>query len=116
MRSVRSSLLVTVFADRFLTSELPGLPAARRKETVEFTCRRIDTMASVTRFGVFLVAGLHRAMLALPGGTRLSDLIVRLPLPLAGEYPRLLRSLGFAYVWETWPDTCVDGAPSRPRP
>jgi hypothetical protein len=112
MRPVRSSPLVAVFADRFLAAELPGLPAARRQEVVEFTCRRIDTMTSVTRFGVFLVAGFHRAMLALPGGTRLSDLVVRIPLPLAGEYPRLLRSLGYAYVWETWPDTLVDGAPS----
>jgi hypothetical protein len=112
MRSVRSRPLVAVFADRFLAAELPGLPPARRTETVEFACRRIDTMASVTRFGVFLVAGFHRTVLALPGGTWLSDLIVRLPLPLAGEYPRLIRSLGFAYVWETWPDTRVDGAPS----
>jgi hypothetical protein len=112
MRSVRSSPLVATFADRFLAAELPALPPDRRHEVVEFTCRRIDTMASVTRFGVFAVAGVHRALLGLPGGARLSDLIVRLPLPLAAEYPRLLRSLGFAYVWETWPDTCVDGAPS----
>ena len=31
------------------------------------------------------------------------------PLPLLAEYPRLVRSLGYAFIWETWPDT-----PTRP--
>ena len=34
------------------------------------------------------------------------------PLPLVGEFPRLVRSLGFAYIWETWPDTSPSGAPA----
>ena len=32
------------------------------------------------------------------------------PLPLLGEYVRLIRSLGYAYVWETWPQTRPTGA------
>ncbi len=31
------------------------------------------------------------------------------PLPVVGEYVRLLRSLAYAYVWDTWPDTSVTG-------
>ena len=27
--------------------------------------------------------------------------------PSLGDYVRLLRSLGYAYVWETWPDTAA---------
>jgi hypothetical protein len=35
---------------------------------------------------------------------------MKLPLPFVGEYPRLMRSLGFAYVWEHWPTTTPTGA------
>jgi hypothetical protein len=33
-------------------------------------------------------------------------------LPLVGELARLIRSLGFAFVWETWPDSSPTGAPA----
>ena len=32
-------------------------------------------------------------------------------LPVLSEYVRLARSLGYAYVWEHWPDSGPDGAP-----
>lgn len=35
---------------------------------------------------------------------------MRLPLPLVAEYPRLVRSLSFAYIWEHWPHTSPTGA------
>ena len=34
---------------------------------------------------------------------------------MLGEYVRLVRSLAYAYVWETWPDTAPDGAPMTQR-
>ena len=30
-------------------------------------------------------------------------------LPFVGELARLVRSLGFAFIWETWPDTSPTG-------
>jgi hypothetical protein len=60
------------------------------------------------RYGVALIAvvvdGVRRSM----GHDRVIALSRR-PLPLIGEYFRLIRSLSFAYVWETWPDTQPDG-------
>lgn len=113
MNPVLSRPLVAAFANRFLGSELPGLPEHRRLEVTDFICRRIDDMPSLTRFGVLAVASCYRAALAVPGGATFADRAARVPAPLAGEYIRLLRSLGYAYVWETWPDTLVDGTPAR---
>ena len=46
------------------------------------------------------------------GGTRhVVRVLASRPLPVAGEYARLVRSLTYAYVWETWPDTTRSGAP-----
>ena len=36
-------------------------------------------------------------------------MLARRPLPVAGEYVRLMRSLTYAYIWETWPDTSAIG-------
>jgi hypothetical protein len=43
------------------------------------------------------------------GSNRTMELVIGLPLPLLSEYPRLIRSLGFTFIWESWPDTTVDG-------
>jgi hypothetical protein len=37
-------------------------------------------------------------------------LLMSKPLPILGEYPRLIRSLGYTYIWEHWPDTRTNGA------
>ena len=66
-------------------------------------------LPSITRFGVLVIAGFVHAVGTLIGHDRIRRLVLRLPLPLLAEYPRLVRSLGFAYIWETWPDTDVDG-------
>ena len=49
-------------------------------------------------------------LLIFPGGTIILGFVARRPLPLAGDYVRLVRSLGYAYVWDAWPDTSPDGS------
>ena len=68
------------------------------------------------RFGVTLIAALFRGLLAVPGGGAVVDFLSRTPLPLLGEYVRLVRSLGYAYIFETWPDTRPDGSNATDRP
>ena len=97
------------FADCLLTIELPELPQPARAETVAFVCRRANQMPSPLKLGLALVctgvgiaqraAGLERTTRFLQGSR----------LPLLGELPRMVRSLGFAFIWETWPDTSPEG-------
>ena len=110
MRSVPSAPLVGPFADLLLERDLPSLDPARRREVVAFVVRRVDGLPSVMHLGVLLIAGLVRPALALPWRQAVIGFMSSTTLPLLGEYPRLVRSLGYAYVWETWPDTATDGA------
>lgn len=112
MRSVPSSPLVGPFADRLLALDLPGLPAARRDQVIAFATRRIDGLPSFMRIGVVIIAAAVRAVLVVPGSDRTVAFFARTPLPLIGEYVRLIRSLGYAYIWETWPDSHPNGAPA----
>lgn len=97
------------FAQGLLAAELPLLSTDRRAETVEFIGRRVAVLPSFTRFGVQTIGWtLHLAGL-LVGHANVRHFVTSVPLPLLSEYPRLIRSLGFAFVWETWPDTTVDG-------
>lgn len=109
MRTVPSAPLVGPFADRLLRLDLPRLDDDRRAEAVAFAARRIDNLPSVMRLGVMVLAAFFRLIVVLPASTTLVALIARAPIPLVGEYVRLIRSLGYAYVWETWPDTRSDG-------
>ena len=103
-------ILVAPFAASLLAGDLPGLRPERLDATTAFVAGRVHTMPSPVRAGVVLVAGVVRAVMLLPRRDRLVRLIGDHPLPLIGEYARLVRSLGFAYVWETWPDTRADGS------
>ena len=113
MRQVPASSVVGSFADHLLADDLPDLPRAHRRAVVEFVCHRVDTLPSFTRFGVLAIGSVFRVLLALPGGGTIAAAVMRLPIPFVAEYPRLIRSLGFAYVWEHWPDTSPTGAPSE---
>jgi hypothetical protein len=104
------SVLVAPFATSLLASDLPGLQEPRLDTTTAFVAGRVHTMPSPVRAGVVLVASVIRALMLLPGRDRLVRFIGDHPLPLIGEYARLVRSLGYAYVWETWPDTRADGS------
>ncbi len=110
MRSVPSAPLVGPFADRLLALDFPALDPARRAQAIEFTIRRVDGLPSVIRFGVTVIAALFRGLLAVPGGDAVVRFLARTPLPLLGEYVRMVRSLGYAYIFETWPDTRADGS------
>ncbi len=104
--------VVGTFAERLLVADLPDLTAERRREVVAFIAHRVDTLPSFTRFGVLAIGSVFRVLLALPAGWTLATLLMKLPLPFVGEYPRLMRSLGFAYIWEHWPTTTPTGAES----
>ncbi len=103
---------VARFADGLLASDLASLPDDRRQAAVEFIGRRVRVLPSITRFGVLVIAGFVHAVGTIIGHDRIRRIVLRLPLPLLAEYPRLVRSLGYAYIWETWPDTDVDGGRS----
>ena len=109
-RHLRLDLIVDPFADALLAADLPHLSMDRRSEVVEFVRRRVETMPSLTRFGVTVIGALYRGLLIVPGGSHTIRFLVAHPLPIVGEYPRLIRSLAYAYVWEHWPDTQPKGA------
>jgi hypothetical protein len=100
---------VARFTDGLLAADLPQLTDERRRATVDFIGRRVVVLPSITRFGVLAIAWAVDLVARLVGRDRTRQIVVRLPLPLIAEYPRLIRSLGYAYVWETWPDAQVDG-------
>jgi hypothetical protein len=100
---------VARFADDLLHADLPRLDPERRRAAVEFIGRRVTVLPSITRFGVTVIARTVDAVGMVLGRERTRRLVVSLSLPLLSEYPRLVRSLGYAYIWETWPDTLVDG-------
>lgn len=111
MQQVSALPVVGPFAERLLAHDLPALPAQRRAEVVQFVAHRVDTLPSFTRFGVLAIGTVVRLLLALPAGWPIVRVVTGLPLPFVAEYPRLVRSLGFAFVWEHWPDTRPDGTP-----
>jgi hypothetical protein len=97
------------FADRLLTAELPDLPPDRRGDTVAFVCRRADQIPSPLRLGVTLlvvVIGLVQRMIGLE---RTTSFLRATSFPLVGELARMVRSLGFTYIWETWPASSPTG-------
>ena len=107
-----SSLTTPVgrFADHLLERDLPELEAGRRLDTVRFIERRVDGLPSFTRFGVVVIGQLIDLVRRVAGARRSVDLAIGVRIPLLSEYPRLVRSLGYSYIWETWPDTDIDGS------
>ncbi len=98
-------------ATALLSTELPDLPADARDRTVGFVCRRVAHAPGPLRLGVTaLTVGVGLAARVI-GEERTTGLVGRTELPLLGELARLIRSLAFTYVWETWPDSSPTGAP-----
>lgn len=104
-----SSTAVGRFAGRLLAADLPGLPADRLADTVDMIERRVRRLPSVTRAGVRSIAAGVDVLGRVVGADRARRFVTGVRLPLLSEYPRLVRSLGYAHVWETWPDSAVDG-------
>ncbi len=100
---------VTTFCDELVRRDLPELPDAQRAEVVAFTRRRIARLPSPMRLGVGAVAVLVGAAGRVLGVARVTAFLAARPLPVLGEYVRLVRSLAYAYVWETWPATAPTG-------
>ena len=98
------------FTRRLLAVDLAGLTADQRDEITEFTVARVDDLPSVLRIGVVCIAAPMRVAIALPGADAMLAWLIRHPLPLVGEYVRMVRSLAYTYVWEHWPDTAPDGS------
>ncbi len=107
--TVSTPSTVARFADGLLTNELPLLSDDRRREVIDFIGRRVQVLPSLTRFGVLMIGRFVDVTGMIVGHATMRRFVTKLPIPLLAEYPRLVRSLGFAYVWETWPDTTVDG-------
>ena len=102
--------IVGPVADLVLAADLPQFPEQQRAEVVRFIQRRTHTVPSFTRFGVTVIGLFYRVIIAAPCGPAIATFIMSKPLPILGEYPRLIRSLGYAYIWEHWPDTLPNGA------
>lgn len=100
------------FADALLARDLPALEPVRRTDTVAFIERRVSSLPSVTRLGVVIISQGVDIVRRVAGIERTLDLTTGVALPLLSEYPRLVRSLGYTFVWETWPETATDGAAS----
>jgi len=101
------------FADRLLAVELPDLSTERRAATVAFVCRRALEIPSPLKIGVATLAGAAGVSLRMLGVDRTTTFLQTTSLPFVGELARMVRSLGFAFVWETWPDTSPTGGAAR---
>ena len=99
------------FTDAVLIHDFPRLPGDRRHEVRQFVARRTAGLPTPMHVGVAIVAAVTGVASAVVGTGRVVGFLDRAPLPLAGEYLRLVRSLAYAYIWETWPSTAADGAP-----
>jgi hypothetical protein len=94
-----------------LLAELPDLPTHSRTETVSFVCRRAGQIPSPLRLGVTALAVAIGVAERVTETERIDGFLRRTSLPLLGELARMVRSLGFTFVWETWPHTSPSGAP-----
>ena len=108
-RQLTSDGALGLFADHLLTIELPALPGTSREETVTFVCGRASQMPSPLQLGLVLVCSGVALAQRVAGIERTTRFLQNSRLPLLSELPRMVRSLGFAFVWETWPDTLPAG-------
>lgn len=104
---------IAAFCDRLVAYDLPDLPEPRRATVVAFAGQRIAGLPTPMRLGVGVVSLAVDAAGRLIGPDRLTSLVARHPLPVVGDYVRLVRSLAFARVWDAWPDTSPTGAEAR---
>lgn len=98
------------FADALLATELPDLPPDRREATVAFVCRRAQEVPTPLRIGVTLLSIGTAVAQRVAGVDRTTTFLRATTVPFVGELARMVRSLGFAFVWETWPATSPTGA------
>ncbi|MEI6569801.1 MAG: hypothetical protein WCO36_00030 [Actinomycetes bacterium] len=109
MPSRSSASRVTPYADALLARDLPALDPQRRGEAVQFVAIRVADLPAPMKLAVGILAVIFDLGLSLGSRRTYISVSSRLPIPFVSEYPRLIRSLAFAYVWEKWPDTRPDG-------
>jgi hypothetical protein len=95
-----------------LAGDLPDLSPERRYVVVALVVDRLGRLPGPTRRGVLIVAFAVNLLRVVTTDAVISRLS-HLPIPVVGEYFRLLRSLAYTYLWETWPDTSPSGLPTR---
>ena len=93
-----------------LAADLPHLDDDRLDEVTNFVERRIDQLVGPAGFAVRIVRTLMSVLLAPPWRRFTLPVLTAIALPGLGDFIRLVRSLGYAYIWELWPDTSSDGA------
>jgi hypothetical protein len=101
---------LAVFADDLIGRELPDLAPERRQATITFIRRRVGDLPSPLLVGVTMLVVVVGAAQRIAGIGRVTGFLQSTRLPFVGELARLARSLGFAYIWETWPATSPTGA------
>lgn len=106
-----SPTVVTSTCRVVLENDLPDLDPVRRDVVTAFVAERLTALPGPMRLGVSVVALVVAAIHSVAGDRSLVKLS-SISLPIVGEYFRLLRSLSYAYVWETWPDASPSGAVS----
>jgi hypothetical protein len=99
-----------VFADRLLALELPDLPPDRRQQAVDFACGRATQVPSPLKLGIGTLSVFVGLAQRTVGTDRTTSFLQRTSLPFVGELSRMVRSLAFAFIWETWPATSPTGA------
>jgi hypothetical protein len=104
---------IAAFCDRLVAHDLPDLPESRRATVVAFAGRRVAGLPAPMRVGVGVVSLAVDGAGRIVGPHRLIAFLARRPLPVVGDYVRLVRSLAFARVWDEWPDTSPTGAAER---
>lgn len=111
-RTLATVALPTV--ELVLRHDLPRLPVPHRKTAVAFTLRRLDALPQPLFWGVAMVALALRLVLIVAGPAAVMWIGSR-PFPFVSEFFRLVRSLSYSFIWESWPDTLPDGTmpPSR---
>ena len=102
-----------MFADSLLAVELPDLPEDRRCASVAFVWRRALEVPTPLRLGVATLSLATGLAQRLVGVERTTTFLRGTTLPFVGELARMVRSLGLAFVWETWPTTSPTGAPAE---
>lgn len=95
--------------DIVLSHDFPDLTDDRRRVVTSFVVDRLRDLPGPMRWGVLVIATTID-LVRLVSSDRVIVRLSRLSLPLVGEYFRLIRSLSYAYVWETWPDTTPSGS------
>jgi hypothetical protein len=103
---------IAAFCDCLVAHDLPDLPVERRAAVVAFAGRRIAGLPTPMRVGVGAVSLAVDGASRVVGRSRLTSFLAGHPLPLVGEYIRLVRSLALAHVWDSWPDTSPTGGPT----